>query len=225
MTFIVPVTYKLAYRIGLGFEWWFQWLVLTPFLSALIIFLSLTYILRARTQREAFHIGQHQTNIYESVWEQEIGASPTMGGADGQLVDETFGAESVVSKPNMLKRRLSRADSTIRPTSLNTSPDVQVRAAHLGRVHADGTVLDHIAETCRGLNVQISQTRERELQSYSKSCPWYRNLIHKLGAGGMGLYSMKGKRRQRSENLGMACHTWVWLAMPWCNHAVFTSLH
>ena len=195
---------KFACRVVLGFEWWFQWIIYAPFLTALIIFLSLTYILRTRTQREALRIEQYQTNIYEKAWEQETASSQT----DGQVGDEPVSTEF---QPSILKRRMSRRNSTTISSRLDTSANVQQGCSDI--------MLQHIDETCHALNDRISKKRDSEMRSYFKRCPWYQILSYKIGAGGLGLYSMKGKRRQRSENLGMDNNP-VLQSLP-----AFTSLH
>jgi len=200
------VTYKLAYRAVLGFEWWFQWTLYVPFLLVLTIFLCLTYILRARTQREALQLADKQKSVYEGVWAKETaGSQTTAGGGDRQENNNPVGMqlnEQVEVETRILtgRRNLRRTKSTIRVIDSDTSVSVYNDS------HA---FLRCIGEMCHDADSKISQTREHELQSFAKSCPsgWYRTFVYKLGVGGLGLYSTRGKRRQRIENLGMISNT------------------
>jgi len=190
----------------LGFEWWFQWTLYVPFLLVLTIFLCLTYILRARTQREALQLADKQKSVYEGVWAKETaGSQTTAGGGDRQENNNPVGMqlnEQVEVETRILtgRRNLRRTKSTIRVIDSDTSVSVYNDS------HA---FLRCIGEMCHDADSKISQTREHELQSFAKSCPsgWYRTFVYKLGVGGLGLYSTRGKRRQRIENLDILFET------------------
>jgi hypothetical protein len=68
-----------------------MWIIYLPFLAALVIFLSLTYFLRATTTRKAREAMELQTDAYERVWSHELQKSDDVvggGGGDGGGCDE-----------------------------------------------------------------------------------------------------------------------------------------
>eukprot|EP00001_Collodictyon_triciliatum_P014417 02732_4 len=59
--------------------------------------------------------------------------------------------------------------------------------------------LEQIGDLCGKTKARLSLARKQQM--FGETFPWYRRLLHRLGVGGLGLYSRHGKRRQRSKNI------------------------